>query len=619
VLVAFVLAGVPGPDTARSAGGGERVPAVAIAASRVPAPSASPSAAIVSAATLGGSASSTGRTLATASRMRPTSAPTAAAIVSATTLGESASSTGRAVAVDAEGNTYVTGDTASADFPVRGARRLAPRGARVAAFVAKLDPSGRIVYATVLGGSRYSAGRGIAVDGAGRAYVTGATSSTDFPTTRGALQRSYGGGPFDAFVTVLDPTGRRLVYSTFLGDTHYDEANAIAVDGEGRAVIAGRTASPQFPRAGALRPPVDGGAFVAKLDRSGSHLVFSAVFGGDDRGNHGNTAFGVAVDAAGSSYATGVTNAASFPVAHALQGRLAGGGDAFVVKIDPAGRRVVYATYLGGGADDGGRAIAADAAGDAYVTGVTSSSDFPWRGPRASAGGAADAFVARLDPEGRALTYATRIGGSGDDDASAIAVDPSGDAYVAGRTGSAAFPLVGAVRRSGSAFISRIARDGAALAPSTRLGPATVAGLGLAIDRFGAIAVTGQATSATGGDAFVRVLAPDRRVLLRRRLIPRGAAARIGRVLARGGASLPFSWPATGDARISWYVARTLVARGRRHVGTGGAHAIAVHLTAAGRRLLRHRPPAVASTARGRVVRPGGHSIEAVTTFVLRR
>ena len=431
------------------------------------------------------------------------------AIAVSETLGGAGADAGRAIVVDAGGNLYVTGETASLDFPRVGAPRRAPRRVQTAAFVAKLDPDGRVVYSTVLGGNRFSSGHGIAVDDAGRAYVTGATNATNFPTTRAALQRSYGGGPFDAFVTALDATGRRLRYSTFLGDTHYDEGNAIALDGAGRAVIAGRTVSPHFPRKGGLRAPVDGGAFVTKLARSGSALVFSAVFGGDDRGNHGNTGFGVAVDRQGSTYATGVTNAATFPTAGPLQGALAGGGDAFVVKIGPAGRKVLYSTYLGGGADDSGRAIAADAEGNAYVTGVTSSSDFPRRGRQAATGGAGDAFVAKLEPDGGTLAYATRLGGTGDDGGFAIATDADGGAYVTGTTSSPDFPLAQPVARSGGAFVSALAPDGASLRFSTRLGgDATDAGLGIAVDRSGAVAVAGQSGSTPGGDALVTVLAP---------------------------------------------------------------------------------------------------------------
>ncbi len=612
------------------------------------------------------------------------------------TLGGSGLDAARAVAVDREGNTYVTGDTSSADFPASPSRRFAPRDAQTAAFVAKLDAGGRLVYATVIGGDRVSSGRGIAVDGAGRAYVAGATNATDFPTTPGALQRSYGGGPFDAFVTALDARGR-LRWSTLLGDTHYDEANAIAVDRSGRAVVAGKTVSPQFPRAGRLRPPVAGGAFVAKLDATGSKLVFSTVFGGADRGNHGNTAFGVAVDRAGRTYATGVTNAASFPVSRALQPALAGGGDAFAIKIDAAGRKVVYATYLGGRADDGGRAVAADTAGNAYLTGVTRSPDFPLRGALPFATADADAFVAKLDPRGRALSYATRLGGSASDAGAAVAVDADGAAHVTGSTSSADFPLSGpwsqgagaavpatpaaaqsaaaattptAARNAaapatpasapnatatatpasapnatapatpasapnatatatpvaaqdatapaaagGGAFATRLARNGAALGFSARLdGTATDSALGIAVDRFGALAVAGT----RGSDAFATVLSPSPLVQLRRQLVPRGHATSLRRLLRLGHAGLPFDALGAGTVRVSRYAGRTRVAGGRARFTATGRHTIEVLLTAGGRHRLE-RARRAKLTARGVFAPAGRARVSARTTFALSR
>src|SRR5262249_42664878 len=151
-----------------------------------------------------------------------------------------------------------------------------------------------------------------------------------------AFQRSYGGGPFDAFVARLSPAGR-IEQATFLGDTHYDEANAIALHGT-EVVITGRTVSPAFPIKGGIRPAVAGGAFVARL--KGRRLIASTVFGGGDRGNHGNAGFGVAVDRNGTAYVTGVTNARTFPRVRAFQNRLAGGGDAFILAV--TAKRVVY-------------------------------------------------------------------------------------------------------------------------------------------------------------------------------------------------------------------------------------------------------------------------------------
>jgi hypothetical protein len=448
-------------------------------------------------------------------------------------------------------------------------------------------------------------------------YVTGATNATDFPITRSALQRSYGGGPFDAFVTALDSSGR-VAYSTFLGDTHYDEGNAIAVDRHGRAVVTGRTVSPHFPRAGALRPPVAAGAFVAKLGRTGSSLVFSAVFGGDGKGDRGDTGFGVAVDRAGATYATGVTNAPTFPAVHALQPRLRGAGDAFVTKIDAAGSTVVYSTYLGGGGDDSARAIASDDAGNAYVAGVTTSHDLPTRhAAQAANAGGADAFVAKLEPRGQALVYATYLGGREDDSAYAVADDDRGGAYVTGHSASPNFTSAGAGGGAGGAFVRRLSRSGASLTYSATIGGPGASGLGIAADRFGAFAVAGL-TSDRGGDALVTAVAPSTAAFLGRQLVPRGASARIVSVLARGSARLRLAVPAAGRVRISWYAGGVLVGRGRASFASAGARTIDVRLDAAGRSRLAARR-AAALTAAVVFTTPGRSPVSATAAFTLTR
>jgi hypothetical protein len=318
-------------------------------------------------------------------------------------LGGSGADAARAIAVDPRGDTFVTGETASRDFPVTDGS--ANRGIPISAFVVKLDPAGKLIWATYLGGSRYTSGRGIAVDGEGRVYVTGATNSTDFPATRNAFQHSYGGGPFDAFVARFTADGK-LDYATFLGDAHYDDADAVAVDPQGRAVVTGSTVSPQFPVKGGLRPRVAGGAMIAQLNAAGSGLVYSTVLGGDDRGNHGNVGYAIALSH-GRAYVTGVTSASTFPTVSPLQRTLAGGGDAFLAVLDS--HRVIGSTYLGSAGDDSGRGIAVHGT-HVYVTGLRDGApslatiDHHAKWAR-TAGGAAIA----LDPAGRPHTATTPI------------------------------------------------------------------------------------------------------------------------------------------------------------------------------------------------------------------
>jgi hypothetical protein len=405
--------------------------------------------------------------------------PTGSALLYSTYLGGSSQDQGQGIAVDADGNAYVTGLTSSSDFPTTaGAFQATSRGRD--AFVTKLNPSGSaLVYSTFLGGAASDSGQGIAVDANGNAYVAGVTTSSDFPTTVGAFQffrvRVLDIRRIDGFVTKLNPTGSALVYSSYLGGSDDDHAQAIAVDAAGNAYVTGGTYSFDFPRTiGAFQTTYRSAAgtadpFVTKIDPSGSSLVYSTYLGG----THHDYGVGIAVDANGNAYVTGWTNSIDFPTtAGAFQtskGSAGFGSDAFVTKLDPAGSALVYSSFLGGSGDDSAWAIAVDAAGNACVTGLTSSSDFPTT-PGAFqtryGGGSSDAFVTQLNPTGSALLYSTYLGGSGSDYGQGLAVDASGNAYVTGATGSIDFPTtIGAfqtMHAAGSnldAFVAKIIND----------------------------------------------------------------------------------------------------------------------------------------------------------------
>src|SRR5207245_1191555 len=226
------------------------------------------------------------------------------------------------------------------------------------AFVTKLNPTGAaLVYSTYLGGTNSDVRLGIAVDSLGQAYVTGRTSSANFPTTAGAFQPSFPGGFFAAFVTKLNPTGAALVYSTYLGGTGGEQGFSIAVDAAGNAYVTGNTFSTNFPTtAGAFQPRFGGGdndAFVTKLNTlaSGSaSLVYSTYLGGTSDEN----GFGIAVDATGNAYVTGITFSPDFPTTAGTFQPSSPGGDAFVTKLGPTGAALVYSTYLGGTGSDVG-------------------------------------------------------------------------------------------------------------------------------------------------------------------------------------------------------------------------------------------------------------------------
>jgi hypothetical protein len=319
------------------------------------------------------------------------------------------------------------------------------------------------------------------VDSSGNAYITGATGSSDFPTTTGALQTTFGGSGGNAFVSKLNSTGSTLLYSTYLGGSSGgDGAFGIAVDSSGNAYITGLTTSSDFPTTtGALQTTFGGGggnAFVSKLDSTGSALVYSTYLGGSSFLGDGGV--GVAVDSSGNAYITGATGSSDFPTtAGALQTAFVGQTDAFVSKLKSTGSALIYSTYLGGSGFDNGRGVAVDSPGNAYITGQTTSNNFPTTpgALQTSLRGVSNAFVSKLNSTGSGLVYSTYVGGSIQDEGFGIAVDSLGNAYVTGPTDSSDFPTTtGALQTtfggSQNAFMSKLNSTGSALVYSTYLG-----------------------------------------------------------------------------------------------------------------------------------------------------
>ncbi|MGB8013002.1 MAG: SBBP repeat-containing protein [Terriglobales bacterium] len=382
--------------------------------------------------------------------------PAGSVPVYSTYLGGTGGDAGAGIAVDSAGNAYVTGQTFSTNFPTTtGAFQTVckhedPCNRNGHAFVTKLDPTGSaLVYSTYLGGKGTDWGGSIAVDNAGHAYVTGATTSPNFPVTSGAFQTicgdiDVGCALGDAFVTKLNPAGSALVYSTYFGGVAVDYGRGIAVDKTGSAYVIGATSSANLPvTAGAFQPGCgDPGcalddAFVAKLNPAGSALVYSTHLGG----NSYDIGTAITVDGAGNAYATGWTGSTNFPTKNPIQPFNAGGGDAFITKLNAAGSALIYSTYLGGNGQDNGNSIAIDSAGNVYLAGGTSSSNFPAVNALQPANnGYSNAFVARINAAGSALTYSSYLGGSAYDSATAIAVNGVSDAYVTGGASSTNFP-----------------------------------------------------------------------------------------------------------------------------------------------------------------------------------
>jgi len=369
-----------------------------------------------------------------------------------------------------------------------------------------IDPA--LSYCTYLGGAGEDEAASIAVDSAGNAYVTGTTESPDFPADSGTL--SAGGG-FDVFVTKLNAAGSTVLYTTLIGGDADEIGNAIAVDGNGNAYVAGITTSSNFPATAgvlqsALRGPQDG--FVAKLSPNGT-LAYSTYLGGSGS----DSALGLALDASGDVYIGGETLSTDFPGASSspIQFSNSDGHAGFVAKLNPTGSALAFATYLGGSNADLVTGVALDASNNVYAAGITLSPDYPTTTGALQTkcgsdgncdSGFDDGFVTAIKADGSGILYSTFLGGSGTDDVLGVAVCKStGEAYVAGVTNSKDFPKVNTAQSSpgggDDAFVAKLNASGSGLLFSTYLGGSgDDAATGIALDAFHDAYITGRTLSA---------------------------------------------------------------------------------------------------------------------------
>jgi len=400
-----------------------------------------------------------------------------AALAYASFLGGSGDDRGRDIAGGDGGVVYLTGRTESNDFPTLNAYDLSHNG-DADVFVVQLDTTvsgaAGLLYATYLGGSDGDYGDAIARGDGGVVYLTGRTFSANFPTTN-AYDQAYGGGG-DAFVVQLDTTvsgPAGLSYSTYLGVNGLEAGNGIAHGGDGVVYLTGVTGGGFPTTLNAYDQTYNGGsfdAFVVKLDTGVSGaagLQYATYLGGSS--SDGGSA--IARGGGGVVYLTGHTFSANFPTMLTAYDTSLNGGDAFVVKLDmgvSGANGLSYSTYLGGSGNDFGYAIAHGGEGVVYLTGETTSSNFPTT-PNALSGtyggGIADAFVARLDTAANGsagLAYASYLGGSGEDIGYGIARGDGGVVYLTGATSSANFPTTATaldetLSGPGDAFVVRLA------------------------------------------------------------------------------------------------------------------------------------------------------------------
>jgi len=431
-----------------------------------------------------------------------------------TFLGGSDHDWARAVAVDGAGSVYVLGQTSSSDFPTTLGSFDRTRNGVEDLFVAKLDASGsNLLFATFLGGVLDDIGYSILLDAANNAFLVGETYSGNFPTTPGAFDPTWNGGGRDAFVTKLNATGDRLLYSTYLGGAFAGEgALGIASDPAGNAYVMGWTGSFNFPTtAGAFDTTYNGGrvdAFITKLNSTGDGLLYSTFLGGSSSDTPWSS-YSIAIDSSGNAFVTGETLSGDFPTtAGALDRVFNGTSDTFVAKLNSSGNGLVYSTFIGGAVHDIGFALALDPTGNVYVTGFTDSADFPATPGSfdTTRSGADDAYVAKLNPTGTALVYATFLGGGlapGSDSELvwSIAVDSSENALVVGGTHSPDFPVTAdafdlTLNGGDDLFLTKLNASGTGLLYSTFLGGSGFdSGGSLAVDPLGDVYVAGRTYS----------------------------------------------------------------------------------------------------------------------------
>jgi len=479
-------------------------------------------------------------------------------LVFASYLGSTGGDDAMAVACDSAGNAWVTGLTYSNDFPVPGGF-YTTKNAGWDVFVVRIAPNGTLAWGSFLGGSRDEWGLGIACDSAGNAFVTGWTYSPDFPTP-GGFDTSYhdSGAPWqwDAFVAKIT-AGGSLAWSSYLGGMYGEAGYGIACDSTGNAWVTGYTASPDFPVPGGFQTSKSGSqdVFVAQITSAGS-LAWASYLGG----SAGEFGKGIACDSDGNAWVTGYTVSTNFPTPGGFDtcyNGPVGADDAFVARITPAGA-LAWASYLGGDGVDEAYGIACDSAGNAWVTGVAYSSDFPTPGGFSTTrNGACDVFAARIAPAGT-LAWASYLGGSSNEQGLAIACDYAGSAWVTGVTYSSDFPTPGGFGASllglRDAFVSKITSAGT-LAWGTYLGGnGDDNASGIACDAVGSAWVVGDTYSnnfplrdgfdmtfsGSSDDAFI-VRIGD--LLITTPSLPASSVgSAYSRTLAATGGTLPYTW-----------------------------------------------------------------------------
>ena len=427
----------------------------------------------------------------------------------ATYLGGSGEELAPELAVDSAGNVYLFGDVASSNFPTTtGALRTTRAGGPYDNFITKFGPDGKVVWSTLLGGAGDETSGGIAVDATGSVYLTGGTTSSDFPVTPGAVQTTKRiGGDLnqDGYVVKLNPTGSALVYGTFYGGTDDETPTDIAINSAGEVFVTGFTWSTNYPTTpGALKVRDDAAlyeSFATRIDAAGASYVYSTYIGG----TIAELAAAIAVDSQNNAYIAGTSVSTDFPVTTgAFQVNRQGVSDPFVLKLNPQGNAIVYSTLIGGGTGtDTLLDLAVDSAGNAYITGNAESSDFPLgtNPVQRTKQGTADAFLVKLNQLGSQIVYGTYLGGAGTERGESVAVDALGSAFVLLTTNSTTglTPVQAFQGTNGGGadtYIVKLSTDGASVVGSSFFGGSgSELGRSIAVDNRDRAYISGSTQS----------------------------------------------------------------------------------------------------------------------------
>ncbi len=366
-------------------------------------------------------------------------------------------------ATDSNGNVYIIGETFATDFPVLNAFQNTSKGG-YDSVIMKFNSTGSLLFSTYFGGLGTDWGRDVTVDSKDNVYITGLTSSTDFPTTSGAIQKTYGGGAYDAFLSKFNSTGN-LLYSTYLGGNKDEESYKIVTDSQDNLYFSGTTSSLDFPTLHALQSSYNGGPIdnvLTKFNSSGS-LIFSTYLGGDGR----DTSGGLAIDQNDNIVLGGSTDSTNYPILKAYQKSKNGQTDVVLTKFNSTGS-LLFSTYFGASTFDNGNDVAVDSKNNIYVTGSTDSLSFPTINAYQTSygGGVFDAFLSKFNSSGSPL-FSTFLGGINQDVTTGVAVDSRDNAYIIGGTYSSNFPTLNAYNRTyggtGDVFLSKFNSTGSFL------------------------------------------------------------------------------------------------------------------------------------------------------------